>query len=191
MVFIPKLEEIKQRREQLKISQRQLAKLCQIRPSFLNMIENGNAKPSYDVFVKIFTVLDEQAERATENLRTASKICSKKVEFFSRFTTLEQASKIMKSKNFSQIPVRDGQKIIGLVTENSILKYQLEHGVDSINKTKVIEVMDAPPPIIDWNQPLTPRILDLLYDAQCLLVSRDGNVQGIIAKIDAIRRNTK
>ena len=191
MVFIPKLEEIKQRREQLKISQRQLAKLCQIRPSFLNMIENRNAKPSYDVFVNIFKVLDEQSEKVTENLRTASKICSKNMEFFSRFTNLEQASKIMRSKNFSQIPVKDGQKIIGLVTENSILKYQLKHGIDSIDKIKVTTVMSSPPPIIDWNQPLTPRVLDLLYDAQCLLVSKDGNVQGIIAKIDVIRGKRK
>ena len=77
MVFIPTLQEIKQRREELKINQRQLAKLCDIRPSFLNMIERGNAKPGYDVFVNIFKVLDEQSEKATENLKTASQICSK------------------------------------------------------------------------------------------------------------------
>lgn len=188
MVFIPKLEEIKQRREELKINQRQLAKLCDIRPSFLNMIENGNAKPSYDVFVNIFKVLDEQTEKITENLKTASKICSKHPFTLSRHATLEEAIKIMRLKNYSQIPIEEKQNCIGLLTENSALKYQLENGADSISKTKVTQAMEAPPPTIDWNQPITQRVVDLLYDSKCLLVNRDGKLEGIIAKIDALRK---
>ncbi len=191
MVFIPKLEEIKQRREQLGINQRQLAKLCDIQPSFLNMIEKGNAKPGYDVFVNIFKVLDEQSEKVTENLRTASKICSKNLFTLSSHATLEETIKIMKLKNFSQIPVMDSSKCIGLVTENSILKYQLEHGADSISKAKTSAAMESPPPIIDWNQPLTQRVLDLLYDSRCILVSQEGKLEGIIAKIDALKEARK
>jgi len=191
MVFIPQLEEIKQRREELKISQRQLAKLCDIRPSFLNMIENKNAKPSYDVFVNIFKILDKQAEKSTQNLKTASKICAKNPTTATKHTTLEEITKIMKLRNFSQIPVQDANGCIGLVTENSILKFQLKNGADSISKAKSTEAMETPPPIIDWDQPITQRILDLLYDARCLLVSRDGKIEGIIAKIDAIRERRK
>jgi len=191
MVFIPQLEEIKQRREELKISQRQLAKLCDIRASFLNMIENKNAKPSYDVFVNIFKVLDEQAEKSTKNLKTASKICARNLITVTKHATLEEITKIMKLKNYSQIPVEDSHGCLGLVTENSILKFQLEHGADSISKAKSIDAMETPPPIIDWEQPITQRILDLLYDAKCLLVSRDGKLSGIIAKIDAIRGRKK
>ncbi len=191
MVFIPKLQEIKQRREELEISQRQLAKLCDIRASFLNMIEKGKAKPGYDVFVRIFKVLDEQSEKATENLKTASKICSKNLIMMSNHATLEETIKVMKLKNFSQIPVMDSSKCIGLITENSVLKYQLEHGADSISKTKTIDAMESPPPIIDWNQPITPRILDLLYDSRCILVNREGKLEGIIAKIDALKETRK
>ena len=191
MVFIPKLQEIKQRREELKISQRQLAKLCDIRPSFLNMIENSKAKPSYDVFVTIFEVLDEQAEKNTENLKTASKICSRNVMTVTRHANLEEIIKLMKLKNFSQIPVVDSSGCLGLITENSILKYQLEYGRDSLSKAKSVEAMETPPPIVDWEQPITQRILDLLYDAKCILVSQDGKIKGIIAKIDAIKESKK
>lgn len=187
MVFIPKLQEIKQRREELKISQRQLAKLCDIQPSFLNMIEKGNAKPGYDVFVNVFKVLDEQSEKATENLKTASKICSKNLFTMSSHATLEETIKSMKLKNYSQIPIEESHRCIGLVTENSILKYQLEHGRDSISNAKTIDAMETPPPVIDWNQPITQRILDLLYDSRCLLVSQGGRLAGIIAKIDALK----
>ena len=191
MVFIPQLEEIKQRREELKISQRQLAKLCNIRPSFLNMIENKNAKPSYDVFVNIFKVLDNQAEKSTKNLKTASKICARNLITATKHATLEEITKIMKLKNYSQIPVEDSHGCIGLVTENSILKFQLEHGADSISKAKSIDAMETPPPIIDWEQPITQRILDLLYDARCILVSHDGKLSGIITKIDAIKEKNR
>ncbi len=155
------------------------------------MIENGNAKPSYDVFVNIFKVLDEQAEKSIEHLKTASKICAKNLMTTSRHTTLGEISKLMKQKNYSQIPVVDSSGCLGLVTENSILKYQLEYGEDSISKAKSIQAMEAPPPIVDWNQPITPRILDLLYDAKCILVSYEGKIKGIIAKIDAIRRTKR
>lgn len=191
MVFIPQLEEIKQRREELKISQRHLAKLSNIRPSFLNMIENKNAKPSYDVFVNIFKVLDEQAEKSTKNLKTASKICATNLFTTTKHVTLDEITKIMKLKNWSQIPVEDSHGCLGLVTENSILKFQLEHGADSISKAKSTEAMETPPPIIDWDQPITQRILDLLYDTKCLLVIRDGKLSGIIAKIDAIKERKK
>ena len=191
MVFIPQLEEIKQRREELKISQRQLAKLCNIRASFLNMIENKNAKPSYDVFVNIFKVLDNQAEKSTKNLKTASKICARNLFTASRHATLAELIKVMKLRNYSQIPIEDSHRCIGLVTENSILKFQLKHGADSISKAKSTDAMETPPPVIDWDQPITQRILDLLYDAKCLLVSRDGKLSGIIAKIDAIKERKK
>jgi predicted transcriptional regulator len=191
MVFIPKLQEIKQRREELNISQRQLAKLCDIRPSFLNMIENAKAKPSYDVFVNIFEVLDEQAEKNSENVKTASKICTRNVMTVTRHANLDEIIKIMKTKNYSQIPVVDSSGCLGLITENSILKYQLEYGRDFLSKAKSVEAMETPPPIIDWNQPVTQRILDLLYDAKCLLVSQDGKIRGIIAKIDAIKESKK
>jgi len=154
------------------------------------MIENAKAKPSYDVLVNIFEVLDEQAEKNTENLKTASKICSKNVLMtVTRHANLEEIIKLMKHKNYSQIPVVDSSGCLGLITDNSILKYQLEYGRDSLSKIKSVEAMETPPPIIDWNQPVTQRILDLLYDAKCILVSRDGKIKGIIAKIDAIKES--
>jgi len=187
MVFIPNLEEIKQRREALNLTQRKLADLCNIRASFLNMIENKKAKPSYDVLVTIFDVLDEQAEKTIKNIKTASKICSKDLITVSKYATLEETAKIMKIKNYSQLPVEDKSGCLGLLTENSILKYQLENGADSLSKAKSVDAMDAPPPIIGWNQPITQRILDLLYDTTCLLVSKDGKLVAMIAKIDAIK----
>jgi len=136
---------------------------------------------SFDVF----------ADKLIENIKTASKICAKNLISLSRIATLDEVIKIMHLRNYSQIPIEDKFGCLGLITENSILKYQLENGVDSLSKAKSIDAMEAPPPIIGWDQPITQRILDLLYDARCILVSRDGKLSGIITKIDAIKEKNR
>lgn len=189
MTNIPKTSEIKTRREELGLTQRDLAKLVGKKPSYISMIESEKLSPSLEIFRKFFEVLDKQAELKLDKVKTAGKICTKNVEFFSRHDTLEHALKLMKSRNFSQVPVKEGSTVIGLVTENSILKFENQNGTKSLEKTKVTEAITPNPPVIDWDQPISSRIIDLLIDSDCILVSRDGRVQGIIAKIDAARRN--
>ena len=70
MFRIPQLSEIKKLREQLSLSQRQLALRCNIPPSFLNMIENpkNKTKPSYDVLVKICKELESESQKNLDKL---------------------------------------------------------------------------------------------------------------------------
>ena len=49
---------IKERREQLGISQKELAERAKISQSFLCDIENGRCKPSIDTAIKLAQVLD-------------------------------------------------------------------------------------------------------------------------------------
>ena len=49
---------IKERREQLGLSQKELAEMCGITQSFLCDIEQGRSKPSIDVAVRIAKALD-------------------------------------------------------------------------------------------------------------------------------------
>ena len=49
---------IKEKREQLGISQKELAERAKISQSFLCDIENGRCKPSIDTAIKIAQVLD-------------------------------------------------------------------------------------------------------------------------------------
>jgi len=187
MAAIPKLEEIKVRREELGINQKQLAKLCNIQPTLLNMVEKGNAKLSYDNLVVIFEVLEQKIEDSLEQVKTAGTICIKNITTVKKSDYIEDVIKIMKSKDFSQIPVIESSACIGLVTEHSILKFIKGFDTNVLRQVKVKDAMEIPPPIIDWNQKISPRILDLLYDSKCILVSEQGRIKGIITKIDAIR----
>jgi len=49
------------------------------------------------------------------------------------------------------------------------------------------EIMDFPPPIIDFNYKITPVLLEFLTEHDCLLVSEHGKITSLITKIDAIR----
>ena len=98
MANIPMLQEIKVRREDLGIAQKQLAKLCDIKPSLLNMVEKGNAKLSYGNLVTIFKVLDKKAEESLKNVKIAGKICVKNLFYVKKNDYLKDVINTMKIK---------------------------------------------------------------------------------------------
>lgn len=187
MARIPELSEIRKIRENLNISQRQLAKLCNIQPSFLNMIENGHSDPSYKVFVRIFQVLDAEAEKRLGKLTSAKDICARNLITAKKTDYIEDTIKIMKTKNISQIPVTDSTGCIGMVTENSFVKFLKESDTQTQAMARVKDAMEIPPPSLDVDAKITKNILDLLGDARCILVTDKAKPYGIITKMDAIR----
>ena len=189
MTRIPQLTEIKKLREELNISQRQLAKQCDIPSSFLSMIENpkNNTKPSYDVLVRIFQELDGESQKNLGKLTTADKICKTNLTSARKSDYAEDIIKIMHEKDYSQIPVLDGGGCIGMVTENSLMKFLQERTHKPLTTTKVKDVMDTPPIVIDISTKVTENILSLFNDSKCLLVSDNAKIVGLITKIDAIR----
>ena len=189
MIHIPQLTEIKRLRELLNISQRQLAKQCDIPSSFLSMIENpkNNTKPSYDVLVRIFQELDSESQKNLGKLTTADKIYKKNLTSARKSEPAEDIIKIMHEKDYSQIPVLDGGGCIGMVTENSLMKFLQERTHKPLTTTKVKDVMDTPPIVIDISTKVTENILSLFNDSKCLLVSDNAKIMGLITKIDAIR----
>ena len=193
MTRVPQLTEIKKLREELDLSQRQLAKKCNIPGSFLSMIENTKnpTNPSYDVLVRIFKELEVELQSKLGKLTTAGKVCKKNPTTARKSDYAEDIVKIMHEKDFSQIPVIESGGCIGLVTENSLVKFLQQRDHKPMITTKVKEVMETPPPTIDVNTKITDRILDLLYDSKCLLVSENGKITGILTKIDAIRSLSK
>ena len=186
---VPELSEIKKLREELGLSQRKLAQRCNIQPSFLNMVENikNPTKPGYDVLVKIFNELDTEAQKRLDKLTTAAKVCRKNPTTARKSEYVDDIIKIMHDKDYSQIPVIESGGCIGLVTENSLVKFLQERDHKPIIQTKVKEVMETPPPTIDINTKITNKSLDLLSETKCLLVSENGKIMGILTKIDAIR----
>jgi predicted transcriptional regulator len=189
MIRIPQLSEIKKLREQLGLSQRKLAKRCNIPSSFLSMIENPNdkTKPSYDVLVRIWDELEKESQKNLDKLVLAEKICKKNPTTARKSEYAEDVIKIMHDKDYSQIPVIEGKGCIGIVTENSLVKFLQNREHTPLTTARVKDVMDTPPIVIDIHTKITNNLLSLFDDSKCLLVSENAKIVGLITKIDAIR----
>jgi len=184
---LPRLEEIRDRRESLGISLKKFAQTIDTKPSFLSMIETRKANPNYELLQNIFLTLDQLEKSSLKGIKIIGEI-STPIVSVSKSESLENIVKIMKKNDFSQLPVFSNTKCVGIVTERSIDNYLLEH-IDSLDNfsAKAQDIMKLPPPVIDANYKLTPLILELLLDTNCLLVSKEGRLERIITKIDAIR----
>ena len=63
-------------------------------------------------------------------------------------TTVKQALEIMKEKDISQMPVQDGDAMVGSITEASVLNFLLDSPMKNADE-KVSKIMGEPFPIVD------------------------------------------
>jgi len=182
-----RLEEIRERRGLLGVSLKKFAQMVGTKPSFLSMIETRKANPNYELLKKIFLTLDQQEKHSLKEIKTVGQL-SKKFTSISKNELLSEVVSIMHKYDFSQLPVFSHTTCVGLVTEHSITKYLLDNKEKpNVFNTKVEEIMDFPPLVIDSNYKMTPLLLEFLSEHNCVLVSENGKLTSILTKIDVIR----
>src|SRR5215208_826758 len=182
LVMLPSLEYIKQTRQKLGITQRRLASLTGISTSMINQIETGRCKPSYDTAKKIFEVLSTLEGKSAKK---AGDICSKKIIFAQKEDILYSVLEKMRLNFVSQVPVFEGQKIIGIVSEDNLAKKMVENDEKNIKNMTIDNVME-PPPLVDSVTP-AKALVPLIRFAKCILVTQKGNVTGIITTTDILK----
>lgn len=185
VIVLPKLQNIRRRREALGMTQRELARVARVEPSMINQIEKGTAQPRYEVAERIFSHLDTLEAQSTKK---AGDICTRDITTVRPGDSLNDAIRIMAAKKFSQLPVFDFKGCVGLVTEQSVLRYTLEYDDERRQSIKVKDAMETSPPIIDFEYPVTREITKLLLQSKCVLVSKENKIVGIITPIDIIKK---
>jgi predicted transcriptional regulator len=182
--MLPRIEYIKQGRVKLGLTQRELASLSGISTSMINQIESGRCKPSYDTAKKIFEVLSSQEGKTSLK---AGDICSHEVISVDKYEKLEVAIEKMMKNSISQIPVREDSKIVGLVSEDVLARKVLESDdKKNIHQVPILQIMEPPPPIVDISTP-AKALIPLVRFAKCVLVSRKGEITGIITISDTLK----
>ena len=96
--------------------------------------------------------------------------------------TVLKISKLMMNHAISQLPVIEDGKVIGTVTEESIIKNLSSNIADK----KVIEIMETSLPSVPENTNIS-MIRSLLEDYSGVLVTREGEVVGIITRSDLLK----
>lgn len=182
--MLPRIDYIKQGRIRLGLTQRELAILSGISTSMINQIESGRCKPSYDTARRIFEVLSSQEGKTSLK---AGDICSHEVISVQKDEKLEVAIEKMMKNSISQIPVIDASKIVGLVSEDILARKVLESDDKKIiHQVPILQIMEPPPPIVDIATP-AKALIPLVRFAKCVLVSKKGEVTGIITISDTLK----
>lgn len=182
--MLPRIDYIKQGRVKLGLTQRELASLSGISTSMINQIESGRCKPSYDTAKKIFEVLSSQEGKTSLK---AGDICSHEVISVQKDEKLELAIEKMMKNSISQIPVREDSKIVGLVSEDVLARKILESDdKKNIHQVPILQIMEPSPPIVDISTP-AKALIPLVRFAKCVLVSRKGEIIGIITISDTLK----
>jgi predicted transcriptional regulator len=181
--MLTRLDYIKQARLKLGVTQKKLAILCGISTSMVNQIESGRCKPSYDTAKRIFEILLSMESNASIK---AGDICNKDLITIQSEESLSTAILKMRDHSISQMPVFNGTRLVGILTEDDLAKIMIENNDKDIHLVKIGSVMEPPPPLVDESTP-AKALVSLVRFAKCVLVSEKGNVIGIITLTDTLK----
>jgi predicted transcriptional regulator len=181
--MLPRLEYIKQARVRLGITQRKLAASAGISTSMINQIESGRCKPSYETARKIFEILSSLEGQSSLK---AGNICSRNLISVQKHETLHFAIEKMRINSISQIPVFDGCRAVGILSEDGLAKNLIEKDEKMMRDMPVSIITEPPPPVVDISTP-AKALVPLVRFAKCVLVGERGDVIGIITVTDTLK----
>ncbi len=179
--MFPEIEEIRRRRKRIGISQKKLAELVGVSQPLIAKLESGKLDPKLSLIKKILAVLDQ-----LEGEARAASIMNSPVIYVSPDDDVRKAIELMLEHGISQLPVLDGSRPVGSVTEDSIVRLILERKFEDL---KVADIMGSPFPAISEDSPLS-SVVSLLIEFPAVLVVSGDRVVGIITKHDVMRRLT-
>ena len=112
------LEEISRLRRKYQLTQKELSKRSGVSQSLIAKIEAGKIDPSYSKAQKILGAL-QNLGNSTE--LKARELMSTKIFFCKSSDEVKDIIRLMKTKEISQVPVFSGEKVVGIITEGTII----------------------------------------------------------------------
>jgi len=182
--LLPRIDSIKQIRLKIGITQKKLATMTGVSTSMINQIESGRSQPSYETAKRIFDSLANLEGRASSH--KAGDFCSKDVVKLKPSNTLHDAIKKMHESSISQIPIFNGQELVGMISEDGIVKHLADVGESELKNAKLADTMEPVPPIVDYDTPANV-LVPLIRYSKCILVSKKSKIIGIITASDTLK----
>ena len=101
-------------------------------------------------------------------------------------TLVRDAFTVMKDRELSQLPVFEGEEMVGSVTESQVLTFILNNPLDNANK-QVSEVMGKPFPVVEATDPLSKLSRYISREVPAVIArERSGGLQ-ILTNYDIVR----
>ncbi len=170
------IKDVKKARVSLGLTQTQLAREAGVSQSVIAKIESGSIDPSYTTAQRIFSALEQ---RRTSNSPKAIDIMHTSILSIRPSDLVSVAVKLMREHAVSQLPVLEDAKIVGIVSESTVLA-----NMQNLNQ-KVADIMEAAPPTVPPHADLQV-VSSLLQHYPLVLVVEKGVLAGIVTKSDII-----
>ncbi|MEM3730203.1 MAG: CBS domain-containing protein [Candidatus Bathyarchaeia archaeon] len=159
------------------LTQKRLAELVGVSQAHIAKIEQGRVDPRLSTINKIMEVLAGGSQK-----RLCKDIMTEGVLFARAGNNVLKASEVMVRHAISQMPVLNGNEVVGTITEEDIIKNLKA----DIAKEKVKKIMGPPLPMVSEDTPIE-RVRPLLEKYQGVLVTRGKEIVGIISRSDLLK----
>lgn len=167
---------LKKLRIEAGLTQKRLAELVDVSQAHIAKIEQGKVDPRLSTVNKILQVLTEGEQRKCRDIMTKGVLFTKPND------NILKVSEVMVRHAVSQMPVLNGSKVVGTITEESIIR----NLSSNIAAEKVKNIMDSPLPTV-YEETSINAIRPLLERRQGVLVTRGKKVIGIITRSDMLK----
>jgi len=167
---------IRKMRLEARLTQKRLAELVGVSQAHIAKIEKGKVDPRLSTVNKILEVLAENREKKCKDIMTRGVIFAKPSD------SVLKVSEIMVRHAISQLPVINGSKVVGTVTEEDIIR---KLG-SNIAEEKVENIMGPPLPVVSEDTSIS-AIRPILERRPGVLVARGRKIVGIVTRSDLLK----
>jgi len=181
-MHLPSPKDIRRMRKRLGLTQTDLAQRANVSQSLIARIESGSVDPRLSTLKRILEALEESTKE--QRYTTAEDVMCQTIVSIGPEDLLAHAAELMRENGVSQLPVIEMGNQIGAILETSIVSEIIE-SPKALNK-KVKEVMLDKLPSVGPKANVE-EVYDLIKKGKpAVLVEQEGNILGIITKIDLI-----
>lgn len=175
--------QLRRIRAQLGITQARLAEEAGVSQSLIAKIESDKVDPTFSSMKAITEAL---RVRRSANFKRAGEVMSSPVISVQADARLSECVALLRKHGVSQMPVFDGERLVGSVTEGHILDLLSEgRPREEVMEEKLKKLMRPAFPTVGRETPVD-ALVSLFNHVPAVLVSSGQRIEGIIAKIDLL-----
>ncbi len=174
------ISQLKNIRRKINLTQNQFAKKAGVSQSLIAKIESGKIDPT---FSKVKRIEDALAKITNEQEAVAKDIMISNVTSVGPSAKTKDIISILNKHAISQVPVIDEGNVKGIIYESSLLEKSNDANFHSMLAR---EIMVESPPIVTEETKMSV-VSSILKFYPLVLVSKEGNIAGLITKSDLLK----